>query len=142
MDQKRKKRQMKNKIAEVAELLKSAVLDEQASIIRKLKKENEALRHDNVHWQELYYATEDRLKGEKLQRNFFEQSLKSAENALIYKDGIIDKNNERLAVNKDVMRSLREELGHQYKKRMKAEKILGLVAESLKDFSEKVKEYE
>ena len=98
------------------------------SIIRELKQENGALRSDNVRWQELYYATEDRLKGEKLQREFFERCFKSVK--------------KRLSEKQELLATLNKEIACQYKRREKAEKILALVAESLRDFSEKVKAYE
>ena len=116
------------------------------NIIRELKQENAALREDNVRWQDLYYATEDRLKGEKLQREFFERCLKSAENALRYKEGVIEKLNKkwkkRLADKQDVIVTLNKEIEYQYKRREKAEKIIAIVKESLIGFAEKMKAYE
>lgn len=141
-----KKSNANSRIVEAAEHLKDAMLDEQARIIRELKQENAALREDNVRWQGLYYATEDRLKGEKLQREFFERCLKSAESALRYKDSVIGKLNKkwkkRLAGKQDVIVTLNKEIEYQYKRREKAEKIIAIVKESLIGFAEKVKAYE
>lgn len=95
------------RVAKAAVLLNDAIAGEQAKIIARLKQENEDLRKDNVHFQELYYAIEDRLKGEKLQRDYFKRCLEEK---------------------KEVIATLNKEIAYQNKRREKAEGILALVS--------------
>ena len=103
---------------EAAGLLKDSVVDEQAAEIERLK---------------------SALDGVAKERDWFERCLKSAENALAYKDKVIErikkKNAKRMSEKCDVIAVLNKEIEFQYKRRDKAEKLveaLGKTFESLK----------
>lgn len=108
-----------NRVMEAAGLLKDSVVDEQAAEIERLK---------------------SALDGVAKERDWFERCLKSAENALAYKDKVIErikkKNAKRMSEKCDVIAVLNKEIEFQYKRRDKAEKLveaLGKVFESLKE---------
>lgn len=108
-----------NRVMEAAGLLKDFVVDEQAAEIERLK---------------------SALDGVAKERDWFERCLKSAENALAYKDKVIErikkKNAKRMSEKCDVIAVLNKEIEFQYKRREKAEKLveaLGKVFESLKE---------
>lgn len=95
-----------NRVMEAAGLLRDSLIDEQAAEIERLK---------------------TALAGVAKERDWFEQCLKSAESALIYKDKVIDKikkNNAkrvaRLRENVDML----EEAAFQYKRANKAEAFI------------------
>ncbi len=88
-----------NRVMEAAGLLRDSLIDEQAAEIERLK---------------------SALNGVTKERDWFEQCLKSAESALIYKDKVIDKikknNAKRVARLRDDVAVLEEEVFFQYKR--------------------------
>ena len=96
-----------NRVMEAAGLLKDSVVDEQAAEIERLKAA---------------------LDGVAKERDWFERCLKSAENALAYKDKVIErikkKNAKRMSEKCDVIAVLNKEIEFQYKRREKAEKFV------------------
>lgn len=96
-----------NRVMEAAGLLRDSLIDEQAAEIERLK---------------------TALAGVKKERDWFEQCLKSAENALVYKDKVIDKlkkkNAKKLADKQDIIDMLDEEVAFQYKRANKADAFI------------------
>lgn len=96
-----------NRVMEAAGLLRDSLIDEQAAEIERLK---------------------TALAGVAKERDRFEQCLKSAESALIYKDKVIDKikknNAKKLADKQDIIDMLDEEVAFQYKRANKAEAFI------------------
>lgn len=96
-----------NRVMEAAGLLRDSLIDEQAAEIERLK---------------------TALAGVKKERDWFEQCLKSAESALIYKDKVIDKlkkkNAKKLADKQDIIDMLDEEVAFQYKRANKADAFI------------------
>lgn len=96
-----------NRVMEAAGLLRDSLIDEQADEIERLK---------------------TALAGVKKERDWFEQCLKSAENALVYKDNVIDKlkkkNAKKLADKQDIIDMLDEEVAFQYKRANKADAFI------------------
>ena len=96
-----------NRVMEAAGLLRDSLIDEQADEIERLK---------------------TALAGVAKERDSFEQCLKSAENALVYKDKVIDKlkkkNAKKLADKQDIIDMLDEEVAFQYKRANKAEAFI------------------
>lgn len=96
-----------NRVMEAAGLLRDSLIDEQADEIERLK---------------------TALAGVKKERDWFEQCLKSAENALVYKDKVIDKlkkkNAKKLADKQDIIDMLDEEVAFQYKRANKADAFI------------------
>lgn len=92
-----------NRVMEAAGLLRDSLIDEQTAEIERLK---------------------TALAGVKKERDWFERCLKSAENALVYKDKVIDKlkkkNAKKLADKQDIIDMLDEEVAFQYKRANKA----------------------
>lgn len=68
------------------------------------------------------------FKGVCAERDWHEQCLKSAENALAYKDKVIDKikkkNAKRMAEKCEVISTLNEEIAYQYKRAERAESFI------------------
>lgn len=125
----------KNRVFEAVELLKSNVIDEQAKKIAQLKKECTEATGKQIQMEVLFTEV-------CKERDWYKKCLESAEGALRYKENIIDKKNCKISAKDDLVNVLRKELKEQCKRREKAENILALVAESLKEFTEKVKKYE
>ena len=96
-----------NRVMEAAGLLRDSLIDEQAAEIERLK---------------------TALAGVAKERDWFEQCLKSAESALIYKDKVIDKlkkkNAKKLADKQDIIDMLDEEVAFQYKRANKADAFI------------------
>lgn len=96
-----------NRVMEAAGLLRDSLIDEQADEIERLKTS---------------------LAGVAKERDWFEQCLKSAENALVYKDKVIDKlkkkNAKKLADKQDIIDMLDEEVAFQYKRANKADAFI------------------
>ena len=96
-----------NRVMEAAGLLRDSLIDEQADEIERLK---------------------TALAGVAKERDWFEQCLKSAESALIYKDKVIDKikkkNAKKLADKQDIIDMLDEEVAFQYKRANKADAFI------------------
>lgn len=96
-----------NRVMEAAGLLRDSLIDEQEAEIKRLK---------------------SALAGVTKERDWFEQCLKSAENALIYKDKVIGKikknNARRVARLREDVDILDEEVAFQYKRANKAEAFI------------------
>lgn len=96
-----------NRVMEAAGLLRDSLIDEQEAEIKRLK---------------------SALAGVKKERDWFEQCLKSAESALIYKDKVIGKikknNARRVARLREDVDVLNEEVAFQYKRANKAEAFI------------------
>jgi len=96
-----------NRVMEAAGLLRDSLIDEQEAEIKRLK---------------------SALAGVTKERDWFEQCLKSAESALIYKDkviGEIKKNNaKRVARLREDVDVLNEEVAFQYKRANKADAFI------------------
>lgn len=114
------------RVVEAADLLKDAVADEQ------------------VYLHDLIGALQDKVKAEEAMKEHFEGCLKAAENALKYKEKVICKHKKiisklrnRLDEKDDVIDTLNKEIGYQYKRREKAEKIIALVCEQMDSFAKK-----
>lgn len=96
-----------NRVMEAAGLLRDSLIDEQTAEIERLK---------------------TALAGVAKERDWFEQCLKSAESALIYKDKVIDKlkkkNAKKLADKQDIIDMLDDEVAFQYKRANKADAFI------------------
>ena len=96
-----------NRVMEAAGLLRDSLIDEQAAEIERLK---------------------TALAGVKKERDWVERCLKSAKNALVYKDKVIDKlkkkNAKKLADKQDIIDMLDEEVAFQYKRANKADAFI------------------
>lgn len=135
-----------NRVMEAAGLLKDSVVDAQTKKIeileRSLKMNKELAERYHLELEKLkedYKSLAAHFDGLCVERDMFERCLKSAENALVYKDKVIDrikkKNAKRMAAKCEVIEVLNEEIAYQYKRRDKAEKLveaLGKTFESLK----------
>mgnify|MGYP000623495989 FL=1 len=96
-----------NRVMEAAGLLRDSLIDEQEAEIKRLK---------------------SALAGVTKERDWFEQCLKSAESALIYKDKVIGKikknNAKRVARLREDVDVLNEEVAFQYKRANKADAFI------------------
>lgn len=114
-----------NRVMEAAGLLKDSVVDEQAAEIERLK---------------------SALAGVAKERDWFERCLKSAENALVYKDKVIErikkKNAKRMSEKCDVIAVLNKEIEFQYKRREKAEKFVNTLGQAFDLLKKNVEDYE
>lgn len=103
-----------------------------ASEVESLKAELENL---NAHF-----------KGVCAERDRFERCLKSAENALAYKDKVIErikkKNAKRMSEKCDVIAVLNKEIEFQYKRREKAEKFVNTLGQAFDLLKKNVEDYE
>lgn len=114
-----------NRVMEAAGLLKDSVVNEQAAEIERLKLA---------------------LDGVAKERDRFERCLKSAENALAYKDKVIErikkKNAKRISEKCDVIAVLNKEIEFQYKRREKAEKFVNTLGQAFDLLKKNVEDYE
>ena len=114
-----------NRVMEAAGLLKASVVDEQAAEIERLK---------------------SALDGVTKERDMFERCLKSAENALVYKDKVIErikkKNAKRMSEKCEVIAVLNKEIVFQYKRREKAEKFVNTLGKAFDLLKKNVEDYE
>lgn len=114
-----------NRVMEAAGLLKDSLVDEQAAEIERLK---------------------SALDGVTKERDMFERCLKSAENALAYKDKVIErikkKNAKRMSEKCEVIAVLNKEIVFQYKRREKAEKFVNTLGQAFDLLKKKVEDYE
>jgi hypothetical protein len=114
-----------NRVMEAAGLLKDSLVDEQAAEIERLK---------------------SALAGVTKERDMFERCLKSAENALAYKDKVIErikkKNAKRMSEKCDVIAVLNKEIVFQYKRREKAEKFVNTLGQAFDLLKKNVEDYE
>lgn len=114
-----------DRVMEAAGLLKDSLVDEQAAEIERLK---------------------SALDGVTKERDMFERCLKSAENALAYKDKVIErikkKNAKRMSEKCDVIAVLNKEIVFQYKRREKAEKFVNTLGQAFDLLKKNVEDYE
>lgn len=114
-----------DRVMEAAGLLKDSLVDEQAAEIERLK---------------------SALDGVTKERDMFERCLKSAENALAYKDKVIErikkKNAKRMSEKCEVIEVLNEEIVFQYKRREKAEKFVNTLGKAFDLLKKNVEDYE
>lgn len=142
-----------NRVMEAAGLLKDSVVDEQAKKIKILEKSlkmNEELA-ERYHLeleklQEDYKSLAAHFDGLCAERDNLAACLKSAENALAYKDKVIErikkKNAKRMAEKCEVIKVLNEEIVFQYKRREKAEKFVNTLGQAFDLLKKNVEDYE
>ena len=142
-----------NRVMEAAGLLKDSVVDEQAKKIKILEKSlkmNEELA-ERYHLgleklQEDYKSLAAHFDGLCAERDNLAACLKSAENALAYKDKVIErikkKNAKRMSEKCEVIAALNMEIEFQYKRREKAEKFVNTLGQALDLLKKNVEDYE
>lgn len=142
-----------NRVMEAAGLLKDSVVDEQAKKIKILEKSlkmNEELA-ERYHLeleklQEDYKSLAAHFDGLCAERDNLAACLKSAENALAYKDKVIErikkKNAKRMSEKCDVIAVLNKEIEFQYKRREKAEKFVNTLGQAFNLLKKNVEDYE
>lgn len=142
-----------NRVMEAAGLLKDSVVDEQAKKIKILEKSlkmNEELAEryhlELERLQEDYKSLAAHFDGLCAERDNLAACLKSAENALAYKDKVIErikkKNAKRMAEKCEVIKVLNEEIVFQYKRREKAEKFVNTLGQAFDLLKKNVEDYE
>lgn len=142
-----------NRVMEAAGLLKDSVVDEQAKKIKILEKSlkmNEELA-ERYHLeleklQEDYKSLAAHFDGLCAERDNLAACLKSAENALAYKDKVIErikkKNAKRMSEKCEVIAALNMEIEFQYKRREKAEKFVNTIGQAFDLLKKNVEDYE
>lgn len=142
-----------NRVMEAAGLLKDSVVDEQAKKIKILEKSlkmNEELA-ERYHLeleklQEDYKSLAAHFDDLCAERDNLAACLKSAENALAYKDKVIErikkKNAKRMSEKCDVIAVLNKEIEFQYKRREKAEKFVNTLGQAFDLLKKNVEDYE
>lgn len=142
-----------NRVMEAAGLLKDSVVDEQAKKIKILEKSlkmNEELA-ERYHLeleklQEDYKSLAAHFDGLCAERDNLAACLKSVENALAYKDKVIErikkKNAKRMSEKCEVIAVLNKEIVFQYKRREKAEKFVNTLGQALDLLKKNVEDYE
>lgn len=142
-----------NRVMEAAGLLKDSVVDEQAKKIKILEKSlkmNEELA-ERYHLefeklQEDYKSLAAHFDGLCAERDNLAACLKSVENALAYKDKVIErikkKNAKRMSEKCDVIAVLNKEIEFQYKRREKAEKFVNTLGQAFDLLKKNVEDYE
>ena len=142
-----------NRVMEAAGLLKDSVVDEQAKKIKILEKSlkmNEELAEryhlELERLQEDYKSLAAHFDGLCAERDNLAACLKSAENALAYKDKVIErikkKNAKRMSEKCDVIAALNMEIEFQYKRREKAEKFVNTLGQAFDLLKKNVEDYE
>lgn len=142
-----------NRVMEAAGLLKDSVVDEQAKKIKILEKSlkmNEELAElyhlELEKLQEDYKSLAAHFDGLCAERDNLAACLKSAENALAYKDKVIErikkKNAKRMSEKCDVIAVLNKEIVFQYKRREKAEKFVNTLGQAFDLLKKNVEDYE
>lgn len=142
-----------NRVMEAAGLLKDSVVDEQAKKIKILEKSlkmNEELAEryhlELERLQEDYKSLAAHFDGLCAERDNLAACLKSAENALAYKDKVIErikkKNAKRMSEKCDVIAVLNKEIVFQYKRREKAEKFVNTLGQAFDLLKKNVEDYE
>lgn len=142
-----------NRVMEAAGLLKDSVVDEQAKKIKILEKSlkmNEELAEryhlELERLQEDYKSLAAHFDGLCAERDNLAACLKSAENALAYKDKVIErikkKNAKRMSEKCDVIDVLNKEIVFQYKRREKAEKFVNTLGQAFDLLKKNVEDYE
>lgn len=142
-----------NRVMEAAGLLKDSVVDGQAKKIKILEKSlemNEELA-ERYHLeleklQEDYKSLAAHFDGLCAERDNLAACLKSAENALAYKDKVIErikkKNAKRMSEKCEVIAVLNKEIVFQYKRREKAEKFVNTLGQAFDLLKKNVEDYE
>ncbi len=142
-----------NRVMEAAGLLKDSVVDEQAKKIKILEKSlkmNEELA-ERYHLeleklQEDYKSLAAHFDGLCAERDNLAACLKSAENALAYKDKVIErikkKNAKRMSEKCEVIAVLNKEIEFQNKRRVKAEKFVNTLGQAFDLLKKNVEDYE
>ena len=142
-----------NRVMEAAGLLKDSLVDEQAKKIKILEKSlkmNEELA-ERYHLeleklQEDYKSLAAHFDGLCAERDNLAACLKSAENALAYKDKVIErikkKNAKRMSEKCEVIAVLNKEIVFQYKRREKAEKFVNTLGQAFDLLKKNVEDYE
>ena len=142
-----------NRVMEAAGLLKDSVVDEQAKKIKILEKSlkmNEELAEryhlELERLQEDYKSLAAHFDGLCAERDNLAACLKSAENALAYKDKVIErikkKNAKRMSEKCEVIAVLNKEIVFQYKRREKAEKFVNTLGKAFDLLKKNVEDYE
>lgn len=142
-----------NRVMEAAGLLKDSVVDEQAKKIKILEKSlkmNEELAEryhlELERLQENYKSLAAHFDGLCAERDNLAACLKSAENALAYKDKVIErikkKNAKRMSEKCEVIAVLNKEIEFQYKRREKAEKFVNTLGQAFDLLKKNVEDYE
>lgn len=142
-----------NRVMEAAGLLKDSVVDEQAKKIKILEKSlkmNEELAEryhlELERLQEDYKSLAAHFDGLCAERDNLAACLKSAENALAYKDKVIErikkKNAKRMSEKCEVISVLNKEIEFQYKRREKAEKFVNTLGQAFDLLKKNVEDYE
>lgn len=142
-----------NRVMEAAGLLKDSVVDEQAKKIKILEKSlkmNEELAEryhlELERLQEDYKSLAAHFDGLCAERDNLAACLKSAENALAYKDKVIErikkKNAKRMSEKCEVIAVLNKEIVFQYKRRDKAEKFVNTLGQAFDLLKKNVEDYE
>lgn len=141
------------RVMEAAGLLKDSVVDAQTKKIeileRSLKMNKELAERYHLELEKLkedYKSLAAHFDGLCVERDMFERCLKSAENALVYKDKVIDrikkKNAKRMAAKCEVIAVLNKEIEFQYKRREKAEKFVNTLGKAFDLLKKNVEDYE
>lgn len=142
-----------DRVMEAAGLLKDSVVDEQAKKIKILEKSlemNEELAEryhlELERLQEDYKSLAAHFDGLCAERDNLAACLKSAENALAYKDKVIErikkKNAKRMSEKCEVIAVLNKEIVFQYKRREKAEKFVNTLGQAFDLLKKNVEDYE
>lgn len=142
-----------DRVMEAAGLLKDSLVDEQAKKIKILEKSlkmNEELAEryhlELERLQEDYKSLAAHFDGLCAERDNLAACLKSAENALAYKDKVIErikkKNAKRMSEKCEVIAVLNKEIVFQYKRREKAEKFVNTLGQAFDLLKKNVEDYE
>lgn len=142
-----------NRMMETAGLLKDSLVDEQAKKIEELEKSVDkykmlvkGYRLELGKLQEADMRLAAHFEGVCAERDNLAACLKSAENALAYKDKVIErikkKNAKRMSEKCDVIAVLNKEIVFQYKRREKAEKFVNTLGQAFDLLKKNVEDYE
>lgn len=142
-----------NRVMEAAGLLKDSLVDEQAKKIEELEKSVDkykmlvkGYRLELGKLQEADMRLAAHFEGVCAERDNLAACLKSAENALAYKDKVIErikkKNAKRMSEKCDVIAVLNKEIVFQYKRREKAEKFVNTLGQAFDLLKKNVEDYE
>lgn len=117
-----------NELVQSVKASKSALDDEVANREYERKKQEEKPVSEVESLKAELENLKAHFKGVCAERDWHEQCLKSAENALAYKDKVIDKikkkNAKRMAEKCEVIEMLNEEIAYQYKRAERAESFI------------------
>lgn len=141
------------RVMEAAGLLKDSVVDAQTKKIeileRSLKMNKELAERYHLELEKLkedYKSLAAHFDGLCVERDNLAACLKSAENALAYKDKVIErikkKNAKRMSEKCEVIEVLNEEIAYQYKRREKAEKFVNTLGQAFDLLKKNVEDYE